>query len=191
MLTSYRISLRIILTAALSWTASLILFTSAASAQGSINVNPLITYKQQLKELNRDCASNPHHPNCVEMRKRLKNQIDGLRDICRNDPSDERCGAILKEKRNPGWHAEQKCIKNPHSKMCVRRRMRKKWRDKRRRIFCKKNPEAKRCFAHSRRRPKWNVVTYCKSHPEKMVCKKLDERRRASKPKKEEPENTF
>ncbi len=74
-----------------------------SSGGGGIEVNPLISFRQQMREVMRDCQNAPNHPNCLELKKRLETQYEQLRHLCRENPTDERCGSIMKEKKSAAY----------------------------------------------------------------------------------------
>lgn len=156
-------------------------------------LNPLQTYREQMKTLNRECAGDPNNKACKEMKNRLRDDMVKLRSICKRDPDDERCGAILKEKKSRGWRLNQFCQQNPHSKKCVRMRERDKRRTKLKRKFCSKNPDEKRCFSRRHRKAKGHgtLHEYCKQYPKKPKCIALAEKMNKGKPKPRVESNAF
>jgi hypothetical protein len=157
-----------------------------------LEVNPLLSFRQQMKEAMRDCRSNPNKPDCLEMMKRLRDQYKQLRDLCRTNPEDERCGSVMHEKKSPGWALEQACLENPHSRVCVKRRERMIGRDKRKRAYCRKNPDAKRCMSSvGAKRGTSSFREWCQIHADSRQCKAFAERLNKDKPKEEEQANVF
>lgn len=157
-----------------------------------LEVNPLLSFRQQMKESMRDCRANPNAADCQTMMKRLREQYQQLRELCHANPTDERCGAVMTEKKSPGWALEQACLENPHAPTCVRRRERIIARDKRKRAFCRKNPDAKRCMSSvGAKKGTSSFREWCQIHPNSRQCKAWTEKLNKNKPKEEEQANVF
>jgi hypothetical protein len=164
-------------------------------AEEALTVNPLVSLRDQMKTLNRECAGRLYDENCERMRKILRDKMIKLKEICRKDREDERCGSIMKVKKERGWRLNQFCNENPHSKKCVRRRERSKRREKIKRRFCAKNPDEKRCTSDARRahakRGYGGLALYCEHHKEEPRCKALAKKMAKGKPKPPPVSNSF
>lgn len=150
--------------------------------------NPLLSYKEQLKNLRRDCRDRPYDQECERLEKKLKDEMVSLQEVCRKNPAHERCGAVMKQEKVNPWIAH--CLQNPYAKKCVRKRLRSRRREKLKTKFCALNPEAKRCDTKQIVK-KRDIKKYCKQNPHNKKCKYLNRRKDYEKPKKEVVNNTF
>ncbi len=172
-----------------------ILFFPLCSSQAeSLEINPLVPIRQQMRQLNRDCSRSWDSKRCEIVRNKLREKLTKLRIICRRDPEDERCGSIMVEKKERGWRIRQYCNQNPYSKKCTKRRERERRRAKLLRRFCQKNPDEKRCDPPRRRqegRGYGSLHEYCKDYPEKNKCIALAQKYDRYEPKAEPEDNRF
>lgn len=153
--------------------------------------NPLLSYREQLKNLRRDCQDRKYDKDCENIEKKLGDEMEKLKEVCRSNPNDERCGAVMKERREVNAF-EMFCQENPHAKKCVVRRIRSTKREKMKRFFCTKNPEATRCQNKVKDKSKRGFAFFCKSHPDDRRCKVYLERKAMNNPVKKDPEtNSF
>ena len=164
-----------------------ILLLSPASSFADF-YNPLVSYKEQLKNLRRDCRDRPFDQECERLEKKLKDEMVELQGICKKNPENERCGAVMKVERVNPWVAF--CLKNPYAKKCVGKRLRHRRREKLKAKYCAKNPDAKRCQTRqviSKR----DLKRHCKQNPHSKKCVYLERRNTHKEPVKQVVKNTF
>ena len=152
--------------------------------------NPLISYKEQLKTLHRDCKERAYDKDCEMLEKKLKGEMEKLSDACKQHPEDERCGAVMKERKEAN-SLQSFCQENPHAKKCVVRRSRTQRREKLKRLFCSKNPDEKRCQDSVKDKSKRGFAYFCKLNPENSRCKVIAERKAMNEPPKAPDSNGF
>ena len=150
--------------------------------------NPLLSYKEQLKNLRRDCRDRPFNQECERLEKKLKEEMVTLQGICRKNPGHEKCGAVAKVERVNPWVAF--CLKNPYAKKCVGKRLRHRRREKLKAKYCAKNPDAKRCQT-KQVISKRDLKKHCKQNPNSKKCVYLERRKEFKKPVKQVVKNTF
>ncbi|MFN8391470.1 MAG: hypothetical protein U0136_14375 [Bdellovibrionota bacterium] len=157
-----------------------------------IDINPLITFSEQLQELNTECANRPLDRDCEERKEQIKGDIRKLREICRKDWHDERCQALSPPHENFESTAENYCRSHAQEPRCVRRREYAKRRTKYNAVFCSKNPDAKRCQGEvTRTSGAVDIAEYCKVFPEKKRCVRYFKAKNENKPRSEPEINTF
>jgi hypothetical protein len=164
--------------------ASSLLHPAYAEKSDNYSLNPLMSYREHIAELERLCRGKEADPECGKRQQWLKDTYGKLREVCRADRDDERCSLLMDERRTPGWSVEEFCFKNRHAKKCVMRRERAKRRSKMLQHFCAKNPDESRCNDTNTRYHKGfgNVSDYCKAKPDKAVCIAIAEKRQRSRP---------
>ena len=153
--------------------------------------NPLISYKEQLRILHKDCRDRQYDKDCAALEQKLGNEMLKIKEICKEHPEDERCGAVMKEKKEVVNTLVAFCQANPHAKKCVVRRTRTHRREKLKRLFCSKNPEEKRCHDNEKDKAKRGFAHFCKLNPENRRCKIVAERKVMKNPPTEPESNGF
>lgn len=168
-----------------------LIFTMTSHCLAEENLyNPLISYREQLKTLRRDCAERKYDKDCENIEKKLTDEMEKLKDVCKSNPHDERCGAVMKERKDINKF-QIFCQDNPHAKKCVVRRTRARLREKMKRLFCNKNPDASRCQNSVKDKSRKGFAFYCKTKPDDRRCKVYLERKMMKNPQKEPESHGF
>lgn len=170
--------------------ALLHIFLTSPSLADENLYNPLISYREQLKTLRRDCQERKYDKDCANIEQKLTAEMEKLKEVCKSNQNDERCGAVMKERKDINKF-QAFCMENPHAKKCVVRRTRARRREKMKRLFCNKNPEENRCKVSTRDRSKRGFAFYCKSHPDDRRCKLYLERKAMLTPPKDPETHGF
>jgi hypothetical protein len=158
----------------------LLVFPQAAYSDSlNIRVNPLLSYKEQIKEIQKECRAAGNPPACQERIEALQNEEDRLRKHCERRPNDFRCDALKKQKKEWVDPVEELCSKNPYHDKCVRRRE-NRIRDMRYLgQFCKKQPDAPRCRPKAPPQPKEPYIErYCKNRAHEKRCQRHAEQKK-------------
>jgi len=150
-----------------------------------IDVNPLLTFAEQLEEINEECANRGIDRECEERRAEIKENMKKLRQICRKKPDDSRCGALSSGHKDVVSTIETFCREHPHEERCVRRHEITKRAAKRKAKYCAKNPDSKRCLVRVEK-PKGAaaLAEYCQVFPERRRCVRWKEALEKSKENK-------
>ena len=151
-----------------------------------IDINPLITFAEQLQEVNTECANRPLDRSCEERKDELKASMRKLREICRRDNQDPRCDSLSPRHQSMESNLEQFCRGHSQDPTCLRRKDQKKRRTKYNALFCSKNPDAKRCqLGADKSKQEVDIDEYCKVFPEKKKCVRYAKEKAARKPPSE------
>jgi len=155
-------------------------FIDVANAQATnIRVNPLLSYKDQIKELGKECKNAGNPPGCQERIEALQKEEDTLRTHCEKNPHDFRCDALRRKKREFVDRMEERCANNPYDDKCIRKR-----EDKRRALrqnaeFCKKRPDSSRCRPKPPPTPRIPYMDkYCQNRAQDKRCVKYAEEKK-------------
>lgn len=166
---------------------------AADDKKDHIDINPLVTFSEQLQELEEECANKPYDRSCDERREEIKDNIKKLRQICRKNPNDDRCESLAPHRKEVVSTIEFYCRQNPHEPRCVRRRVHQRQHLKKLGKFCAKNPDSKRCQVKVQNpRGKTAMSEYCATFPEKLRCVKWKEKQAQKRPVEDDSTpNTF
>jgi hypothetical protein len=173
---------------------TLMLVNSVLAEPLNIRVNPLLSYKEQIRDLTKECRIAGNPPECQERIEALQNEEDRLRKYCEKRPNDFRCDSLKKAKKEYVDPVEELCSKNPYHDKCVRRRE-NRIRDMRyMATFCRKNPDSARCRPKPPPQPKESYIErYCKNRGHEKRCKRYaaEKKNAYGGSSSSERENTF
>ncbi|HMO16508.1 MAG TPA: hypothetical protein PKA63_01770 [Oligoflexia bacterium] len=160
----------------------------------NVRVNPLLTHREQIKQLIKECRSMGDSDHCREQIETLEKEERSLRKYCENKPHDFRCDAIKRHKKDFVDPLEELCAVNPHHERCTYRREMKKRLAKRKMAYCKHNPDSSRCRPLPPPKPKEPYLEkHCRTHAQQKRCVKYAaEKRRQTDPNfDKDRESTF
>lgn len=153
----------------------------AVSEPLNIRVNPLLSYKEQIKEIQKECRSAGNPPQCQERIEALQKEEDKLRSHCEKRPHDFRCDALKRNKKDHVDPVEELCSKNPYHDKCVRRRDSRLRNMRHMAQFCRKQPESARCKPKAPPQPKEPYIEkYCKNRTHEKRCQRYSEEKKRS-----------
>lgn len=160
----------------------------------NIRVNPLLSYKDQIKELSNECKNAGNPPGCQERIEALQKEEDTLRTHCEKNPYDFRCDALKRKKKEYVNRMEELCMHNPYDNKCIKKREDKMRALRQNNAFCKKSPESSRCRPKPAPTPIAPYMDrYCANRTKDKRCiKYLEEKKNRLNPyHKTEKENVF
>jgi hypothetical protein len=159
-----------------------------------ININPLLDYHQQIKDLKKECFNAGFPEECEKRLKTLNDEYAKLTKYCMKNQNDFRCDSISKRRAEQIDPLEELCARDPYATKCVNKRERQKMSILMTAKYCKTRPESSRCKPKPPKKKKEPyLVSFCRNNPEKKMCLKYIEAERLRKDPfyKEDQANLF
>jgi hypothetical protein len=160
----------------------------------NIQVNPLLSYKEQIKEIQKECRAAGNPPQCEERIQGLQKEEDRLRKHCEKRPNDFRCDSLKKSKKEYIDPVEELCSNDPYHDKCVRRREDRMRNMRYMAQFCRKQPDHQRCQPKAPPQPKEPYMDrYCKKREHEKRCQRyaIEKKRASGNYSSSEKDNTF
>lgn len=145
---------------------------SFAGAQGlNLSVNPLISYPEQLKQLQQDCKALGFPAECEARERSLNKDIKELSNFCKKNKFDLRCQSLKRKPKDYISYSNQYCDENPNSEKCIRKREMKRFQQREKFKYCAKKPDSVRCRPRTvKAKKKPYMDTYCEKYATKPTC---------------------
>jgi hypothetical protein len=173
----------------------LCIFPPCVQSEGlNIRVNPLLSYKEQIKEIQKECRAAGNPPECEERIQGLQKEEDRLRKHCEKRPNDFRCDALKKKKKEYVDPVEELCSNDPYHDKCVRRREDRMRNMRYMTKFCRTKPDHQRCQPKAAPQPKEPYMDrYCKKREHEKRCQRyaIEKKISSGNNSSGEKDNTF
>lgn len=160
----------------------------------NIQINPLVNYSQQIKQIRKECGALGFPEECKMRLDTLSKEMDTLRRYCQKNYNDYRCDALEKKSTEAVDPLEELCFKDPYASKCVNKRETRRQNALLLAKYCRSRPESSRCKppAPPKKREPY-LVSFCRKSPKAKMCVKYLEEEKLRKDPfyKEDKQNVF